>query len=212
MSEDLNTGLPEDNMSFSFRKKAVAGAIQENNWKKVEAALSTETPVRNIYWFKSVAVAASLLLILCTGIWYYTSKTNSSSHGIYKTGYAKIKKITLPDGSVVTLNANSELKLSANWSDKGERQVWLDGEAYFEVAKKEVTHQKFIVHTRDIDVEVLGTRFNVNTRHEKSIVSLEEGKIRLTLNNTVKATLKTKATAQVLEMKPGEMGTQRISF
>ncbi|HMO61367.1 MAG TPA: FecR domain-containing protein [Ferruginibacter sp.] len=205
MSEDFTSGLPEDEMSFSFRKKAVADTIQEHNWKKVEEAISAEAPVRNIYWMKSVAVAASLLLILCTGVWYYTSQNDSSSGSVYKTDYAKIKKITLPDGSVVTLNANSELKLSANWTDIGERQVWLEGEAYFEVAKKETTQQKFIVHTKDVDVEVLGTKFNVNTRHEKSIVALEEGKIKLTLNQTAKAALKAKATTGVFEIKPGEI-------
>lgn len=208
MSEDQIPGLPEDDMSFSFRKRPVSKEIQENNWKKVEEAISTEAPVRRMNWFKSISIAASVTLVVGAGIWYAATHAGGNaedSSNLYKTGFAKTKRITLPDGSKVTLNANSELKLSAHWGDQGDRQVWLEGEAYFEVEKKLSTHQKFIVHTKDIDVEVLGTRFNVNTRHEKAIVSLEEGKIKLSLKGETKAILKEKYKEGVIEMKPGEL-------
>lgn len=206
MNEDQLPELPGDDMPFSFSKKAVPKETQGNNWKKVEEAIVTETPVSKINWFKSMAIAASVTLVLGTGVWYLITKAGSEqSSNVYKTGFAKIKKIKLPDGSVVTLNANSELTLSANWSDKGERQVWLEGEAFFEVEKKLATHQKFIVHTKDLDVEVLGTKFNVNTRHEKAIVSLEEGKIKLTMNSGTQSILKKKYKAEAIEMKAGEV-------
>ncbi|MES2848982.1 MAG: FecR domain-containing protein [Bacteroidota bacterium] len=206
MSEDLIPGLPEDDMSFNFRKKKVSNEIQENNWKKVEDAITNEVPVRTINWFKTIAVAASVVLMVTAGVWYLTSTGNREESGnVYTTGFAKIKKITLPDGSKVTLNANSELKLSTDWNDKGDRQVWLEGEAFFEVEKKLATHQKFVVHTKDIDVEVLGTKFNVNTRHEKAIVSLEEGKIKLSLNGETRSVLKKKYKDEAIEMKPGEV-------
>jgi ferric-dicitrate binding protein FerR (iron transport regulator) len=205
MSDDFTPGLPEDDMLFSFRKKKVSKEIQENNWKKVEDAISNETPVHKINWLKTIAIAASVALIVATGVWYATTGSNTSYSNLYKTTFAQTKQITLPDGSKVTLNANSELKLSADWSVKEDRQVWLNGEAYFEVEKKSATHQKFIVHTKDIDVEVLGTKFNVNTRHEKSVVSLEEGKIKLSLNGETKLVLKKKYKDDVIEMKPGEV-------
>lgn len=208
MSEDQIPGLPEDDMSFSFRKRPVSKEIQENNWKRVEESISTETPVRRINWIKNISIAASVVLVIGAGIWYAASNTGGNAEtnsDTYQTGFAKTKKITLPDGSKVTLNANSELKLSAAWNEKGDRQVWLEGEAYFEVEKKLATHQKFIVHTKDIDVEVLGTRFNVNTRHEKAIVSLEEGKIKLSLKGETKAILKEKYKEGVIEMQPGEV-------
>jgi transmembrane sensor len=208
MSEDQIPGLPDDDMSFRFRKRTISKAIQDNNWIKVEEAIATETPVRRINWFKSISIAASVALVISAGIWYAVSNTGGNDEdnsNLYKTGFAKTKKITLPDGSKVTLNANSELKLSANWANNGDRQVWLEGEAYFEVEKKLATNQKFVVHTKDIDVEVLGTRFNVNTRHEKAIVSLEEGKIKLSLKGETKAILKKKYEDGVIEMKPGEL-------
>ena len=181
MSEK-NASANGDDFSFEFQKKPVASGKQENNWKAVEQAIKQEAPVYQIHWKRNAMIAASVLLVICTGIWYFKSGTATNTN-LYKTDFAQIKHITLPDGSKVTLNANSELKLSLDWSDKGDRQVWLDGEAYFEVEKKPATHQKFVVHTKDIDVEVLGTKFNVNTRHEKAIVSLEEGKIKLSLHD-----------------------------
>jgi ferric-dicitrate binding protein FerR (iron transport regulator) len=149
-------------------------------------------------------IAASLLVILIAGLWFFQSTQTGDSH-LYKTAFSQVKHITLPDGSKVTLNANSQLKLSLDWSEKGDRQVWLDGEAYFEVEKKPATHQKFIVHTKDIDVEVLGTKFNVNTRHEQAIVALEEGKIKLSLYGKTKEVLQKKIKQAVIEMKPGEV-------
>lgn len=208
MSEDQIPGQPDDDMSFSFRKRQVSREMQENNWEKVEDAISTELPVRRINWFKTISAAASIALVLGAGIWFavtYTGGNDEDNSNQYKTGFAKTKRITLPDGSKVTLNANSELKLSANWANNGDRQVWLEGEAYFEVVKKPATNRKFVVHTKDIDVEVLGTKFNVNTRHEKAIVSLEEGKIKLSLKGETKAILKKKYEDGVIEMKPGDL-------
>lgn len=68
-------------------------------------------------------------------------------------------KLTLEDGTQVWLNATSSLRFPFNFNgDK--REVYLEGEAYFNVAKKEA--QPFIVHTTLSDIEVLGTTFNVS--------------------------------------------------
>lgn len=149
MNEELTPGLPDDDMSFSFRKKAVSKEIQENNWKKVEDAISNEVPVRKINWLKSIAIAASVTLIVATSVWYLATSAANESSNEYKTGFAKTKKITLPDGSKVILNANSALKLSADWSKTGDRQVWLDGEAYFEV-EKSWPHTKNLLYIQKI--------------------------------------------------------------
>ena len=201
---DNNTPGNQDDLSFEFQRKPVAAGKQQNNWNAIDSNIKQDTPVYQIKWKRNLMIAATLLLLATAGVWYLqtlkTPETNS-----YKTDFAQVKNIILPDGSKVTLNANSELKLSVNWGQKGDRQVWLDGEAYFEVEKKPATRQKFIVHTKDIDVEVLGTKFNVSTRHEKAIVSLEEGKIKLSLNGEIKEILKKKYNGEVIEMKPGQL-------
>jgi transmembrane sensor len=204
MNDNFTPGNQDDELPFEFQRKKVAEDKQAANWSAIESVIKQEAPVYRVMWKRNLMVAASLLFLASAGLWYFQS-TKTGDTNDYKTKFAQVKHITLPDGSKVTLNANSELKIALDWSDKGDRQVWLDGEAYFEVEKKPATHQKFVVHAKDIDVEVLGTKFNVNTRHEKSVVALEEGKIRLSLKGATKAVLQKKIKQDVIEMKPGEV-------
>ena len=100
----------------------------------------------------------------------------------YVTSHAEWKKVTLPDGSIVELNANTQLSLTDDWENGKDRLVWLKGEAFFKVKKNLSTNAKFTVVTKDLKVEVLGTTFNVHTRNERTEVFLEEGKITLELD------------------------------
>jgi ferric-dicitrate binding protein FerR (iron transport regulator) len=105
----------------------------------------------------------------------------------FRTEYGEVRTLTLPDQTVVYLNANSELSYSNTYATDPVREVWLDGEAYFKVTKqlRARTQQpgadpvKLIVHTPQIDVEVTGTAFNVNNRHGVTQVVLDEGKVHL---------------------------------
>lgn len=130
--------------------------------------------------FRRVTLALATVAILLTGsIWYNRHANQKSDNSrIYAASYGERKSISLPDGSVVEINANSVLKLGKHW-DNGIREVWLQGEAYFKIEKKPTTNTKFTVHTEDIDIEVLGTHFNVNSRNEATRVFLEEGTVRL---------------------------------
>lgn len=95
------------------------------------------------------------------------------------TQYGQTREVQLPDGSTVTLNANSTLRYAAAWAANAPREVWLDGEAYFSV-KHLPTHQRFRVHTGgNFGVEVLGTKFTVYRRHEQARVVLLSGKVRV---------------------------------
>ena len=140
---------------------------------------------RPTYW----AAAAVVLLVFSFGIFWWNQQQTS-----YQTAYGEVQKINLPDGSVVTLNANSTLKLAPNLKNDAIREVWLDGEAYFDIAK--LNGAKFIVHTPEAQVEVLGTEFNVSTRRKQTKVILHEGKVKLHTSN-----------AQPVLMKPGDMAT-----
>ncbi len=122
-------------------------------------------------------IAASLSALLLMGgllFWW----TNTASTVTYRTAYGETKRIALPDGSYVMLNANSELSYSNNWEEKTERTVDLVGEAYFSVQPTE-DHRKFMVQTSTVIVEVVGTSFNVNQRRGRARVVLDEGKVTL---------------------------------
>ncbi len=94
------------------------------------------------------------------------------------TGVGMRGTINLPDGSSVTLNSGSEMKYPTRFT-KGTREVQLTGEAFFEVVR-DVRHP-FIVNTGDLNVEVLGTTFNVSAYDDDKPVEvvLATGKIAL---------------------------------
>ncbi|MCX6174213.1 MAG: FecR domain-containing protein [Ignavibacteriales bacterium] len=85
---------------------------------------------------------------------------------------------TLSDGSTITLNADSKLKYPTHFTN-GTRDIYLEGEAYFEV--KHDSSKPFIVHSGNISTTVLGTKFNVSAfPNEKNIaVSLVEGSVKV---------------------------------
>lgn len=88
-------------------------------------------------------------------------------------------QIILPDGTKVWLNASSELKFPASFSQSKKRSVELSGEAYFEVAKNKM--KPFIVRSNGQEIEVLGTHFNVNSYMDEKVTktTLLEGAIKL---------------------------------
>lgn len=103
-------------------------------------------------------------------------------------------QLILVDGTKVWLNAASSLVFPVNFQGSS-RTVTLTGEAYFEVAKSKT--RPFIVHTGDIDIQVLGTHFNVNAyQNNKGVVTtLLEGSVRLHKGNVRRV------------LKPGQKGT-----
>lgn len=87
--------------------------------------------------------------------------------------------VTLPDKSMVWMNAASSLTYSAGLNERGQRRVKLEGEAYFQVAKDKA--HPFIVETRRQQIEVLGTHFNVNAYEDEENVTttLLEGAVKV---------------------------------
>ena len=138
------------------------------------------------------AAAAVALLLLATTTWFLIRGADPTT---YQTAYGETQTVTLPDGSVATLNAHSRLTLSDDFETR--REVWLEGEAFFEVEKARDKAQKsikFVVHTDRLRVEVLGTSFNVQDWDEKTQVVLTTGKVQLT-----------SATHEAVTMEPGEL-------
>lgn len=156
---------------------------------------------RNLY-----KVAASLLILVAVAsVWYknvpdVVSEYHADATVEIQTKYGERRTVILPDESSVVLNGNSKLRYSPNWSTIESREVWIDGEGFFAIQHTR-NHQKFIVHTREgLNVEVLGTKFNVRAREHGSEVLLTEGKVKLNVDN--------KSESPVY-LSPGELATMK---
>lgn len=137
--------------------------------------------------FKIAAVVAVMFVI---GMYMHTEKMKEIQSGMSSVSVpaGQRVKLVLPDGSNVWLNARSEMQYPAFFTgDK--REVVLDGEAYFEV--KHETDKPFIVHTGKCDIEVLGTKFNVEAYSDSDDFStaLMEGSVKITDRNNPANTL-----------------------
>ncbi|MBO9632235.1 MAG: DUF4974 domain-containing protein [Chitinophagaceae bacterium] len=133
-------------------------------------------------------MAASVLALVVTGYFLLKpatveppvvaeQKSDIDGTGIF-TGNAPRKTVVLPDGSVVTLRSNSKIVLAKNFNT-GSRELHLSGEAFFDVRSQSIP---FIVHTDEVNIEVLGTVFNVCAYPDNELTetSLFRGKVAVT--------------------------------
>ena len=130
---------------------------------------------------QALRIAAVLLpLLLITGFGFYINSRTSLFEGTTYTELYVPKgedaRIFFQDGTEVFLNADTRIRYPERFGML-RREVWLDGEAYFNV--KENKRRSFKVHSQNTTVEVLGTSFNVNSYREsdKIRVTLDEGSI-----------------------------------
>ena len=95
-----------------------------------------------------------------------------------KTNPGMMTSLTLPDGTLVFLNSESTLSYPSRF-DSDTRNVTLQGEAYFEVAKNKI--RPFTVHTSGVDIRVLGTKFNIKAYNDESDITttLNQGHVRV---------------------------------
>ena len=140
-------------------------------------------PFRKRTWITRIA-AIFLFLVIALFAW---QKWNTPSSIEVATTFGETNTFELSDGSQVVLNANSAFRFSEKWNKGEAREVWLQGEAFFDV--QHTASQPFIVHTSKGKIEVLGTEFNVQQRSENLEVTLVSGKVQLELSNKTKINL-----------------------
>lgn len=160
---------------------------------------SEETSGRSIHilqrrgWLRW-AVAASVALITSLSGWLLRDIVYYKT---YQSAYGEIKTFILVDGSQVTLNANSSLRLQRWGFAEDDREVFLDGEANFAVVHTR-NDRKFVVKTeKNFEVVVLGTEFTVFSRQRGARVVLNKGKVRLNYRQG--------NVNKQLTMKPGDL-------
>lgn len=186
----LRLDITDEKASNSFTPTA------ENGGMFLSTAIGSEPSYNLKKW---LAVAAGLALVItCLYLFTGISKPstlhasdiipeNNTAVKAYgnkneiSTKAGSNSKIVLPDGSTIWLNAGSKLEYDKNFDKGSNREVYLDGEAYFDVAKN--PSRPFIIHTQKIDIRVLGTVFNVKSysADQSTETSLIHGSIEVTM-------------------------------
>jgi transmembrane sensor len=152
-------------------------------YQKVHSLKSGFSLARIVKVYQKIA-AFLLIPVIGLGIIYWVNQYSQPTVQFAETIAPRGQKsqIVLADGTRVWLNSDTKIKYPTNFNEN-QRDVYLDGEAFFEVSKN--TSKPFIVHTSGLNVKVLGTKFNVKAYSDENQVetSLFEGKINLMLNN-----------------------------
>lgn len=164
----------------------------EESWNKLQAQLLQKSYNRwqgswKINQFFKYA-AIFFFVISLGGLAYFLSDFSKHTKESFTTVIAEngqISKVELPDGSLVWLNSGSKISYCNNFAYNN-RDVNLLGEAYFNITKNE--DLPLIVNCEDLQVKVLGTRFNVKAYQRSNYIGivLEEGAVEL-LNKQIES-------------------------
>jgi transmembrane sensor len=179
----------------TFKNKSIIDIDEE--WNKISNVIDQKEksqPKSRILVSNFTKIAAIFIFVILSGagiafldnqIRFVTIKTSDLTHDIL-----------LPDGSEVTLNVHSKLKYLKKFKEN-KRQVFLNGEAFFDVATDST--KPFVISVSNAVIEVLGTSFNVNAYKEnKNIeVVVSEGKVALS---------STKLVTEKVILKKGDKG------
>ncbi|WP_119079282.1 FecR family protein [Chitinophaga alhagiae] len=143
-------------------------------------ALVLRKAKRGLRW----SMAAAAVLLLGVALWWQPAPPLTRNH----TARSEFKHLLLPDSTQVWLNAASTLEYPAQFSG-GKREVYLSGEAYFDVQHAEQV--PFVIHTGSVSTTVLGTAFNIKAYPglKNIIVSVNRGKVSVNYGHQQAATL-----------------------
>lgn len=190
--------------SIGFKvNKPLTGSVQSSLQKTLLHINAIESRPRKkpvIAFVKSWKVAAVLLpLIGVALLFFWQARTNRLENIV--TTFGEMSRVTMPDSSLIMLNANSELTYKKTWKSSEPRELWLKGEAFFEIKHLDTdnrieAYERFLVHTKNMVVEVLGTSFNIRERRGETEISLQEGSIKVSFPGSKR---------KPLILKPGDI-------
>lgn len=173
-------------------------AQTSGEWERFNRRIATRPTIQKrrsiVNWHRVAAILVIGLLVANLVVQNFKSAEPLYYSSVAPEG--SVSQTILPDGTMIYLNAGSELKYKVN-EDAKKREVFLKGEAWFEVEKNE--KKPFIVHTPYYKVQVLGTQFNVKTYEDEDriITTLEEGAIRILSSENLNL-------QEDVNLKPGE--------
>lgn len=179
MLDDLWSSLPEEHVHVSlpneiypnilkFAKEGEGRGSGKFLWLKVAAAFAVITLATAGLFLHRSLPSANLSLV--------SEKTTPERHESF---------VRLPDGSTVVLNAGSKLDYPGSFEGKKTREVYLEGEAFFDI--RHDPEHPFIVHSGDVFTTVLGTSFNIRAfvNAEEVVVTVTRGKVQVSNHQKV---------------------------
>lgn len=150
----------------------------ESDWQSVKARMGFRQAQKISFWKYFPRIAA--VLVVAVGLTYFFTRliervpNGSSNEYVQLTSQENTKTVILPDNTQITLNKNSRIVYNSTFGTSN-RDVILEGEAFFEVAKNK--DLPFRVYSGNSTVEVLGTSFNVKPFKQELIVSVLTGHV-----------------------------------
>lgn len=178
--------------TLSEDKISSAGVSILKNLQKHTHAISEDNHINitpNLWQFSAIAAS----LVLCMAIGYYLFKNTlisdprieknvASQFTSVENSTLQAKRVILPDGSIVELGPNSKIRF-LNDADSPSRELFLEGEGYFDVARD--SQRPFYVYVGNIVTKVLGTSFIIKTfdQSDKVTVSVKTGKVTVYSKN-----------------------------
>lgn len=187
---------PDFSVNKAHAWEKVAARLTDNTITTVKGGGSSAAIVR--FNYRPWVAAAAIALLLIAGWW--AMQPSGTTMVIASTLNEEQSELTLPDGTLVWLNENTYLTYE---EVNGERQVQLEGEAFFDVATDSL--QPFRIYAGEAITTVLGTSFNIRAYpDEESVeVSVKEGKVAL---ETKTKAPKAGNIEQKVELLPGDKG------
>ncbi len=165
--------IPEEKAERIFNS-IMASSKEKESFLKVKS---------KSFWYRSAAA----IFIIGLSAMFYLSRSGISESQQVKVISEKSKVmekparrfINLPDGSSVILNENSQIEIAENFNSDTKREVYLMGEAYFDINHD--SERPFIVHTGKLKTTVLGTAFNIkSSAGAKTVtVTVTRGKVKV---------------------------------
>ena len=175
----------DDNYADFLRERKIYDALLLSTPSKISRQSFHQhlTP-----WILST-VASIALLVIATGLFFYAESSKSQQYNTIIVPPGQRINLILADNTNVWLNANTTFRYPSKFARKN-REVFLDGEAWFDVSKNK--KKPFIVKTEQGEVRVTGTTFNLEaySEYKNFVTSLFEGSVDIYQNNAKLATLK----------------------
>ncbi len=173
--------MDTDIVSQLNRKGGIAGPtppadLRDKILREIGQRIRRGQRIRTLSRIAAVALPLVFLNLLLLGRLYDWGGEQIAYQKVYVPAGEQLRML-MADGTSVLLNSETTLEYPTRF-DRRNRNVRLQGEAYFEVAKD--PHRPFRVETGDLTVRVLGTRFNLNTSApESTLLYLQEGRVNI---------------------------------